>query len=238
MIRAVWITLMAGIAVCAVGAELDRASRREPALTAIVPGPFRSFAQERLTTTVVRSGTPEIAIETARTLVRRRPLPSEHLSLLAIAEERNGDRAGSGLLIQAAARRGWRDSIAQQAMFDIALGAGDPAEASRRLAALWSQNEDQVPLGDLTTRLLATPQGRQAMAETLKTPGRWQKAFLSHSSENMSKELAQTIAEANRAGARLDCKSLARLGQFYAGQKRADEEALVAGAVKNCANAD
>ncbi|MBA4353440.1 MAG: hypothetical protein C0409_01990, partial [Novosphingobium sp.] len=129
---------MAGIAVCAASAQLDRASRREPALASLVPAPFRSFAQERLTAASVRSEAPDIALSAAKTLVRRRPIPSEHLSMLAIAEERNGDRADSALLIQASARRGWRDAIAQQAMFDIALNAGDRAEASRRLAALWS----------------------------------------------------------------------------------------------------
>lgn len=234
MIRFLWPAAIAALALCTSAAELDRASRRQPALAAIVPGPFRSFAQERLTIATVRSAEPSVALETAQTLVQRRPLPAEHLTLLAIALERAGQRERSAMLIQEAARRGWRDSIAQQAMFDISLGAGDPVEASHRLAALWALREDQVPISDLTAKLLSTPQGRSAMAETLVTGGRWTRQFLSWGGGENPGAFVQTLAEAVRLGGRFDCNALDRLKQNYQGLRLANEAASVEQGIPSC----
>lgn len=234
MIRQAWIGLMALIAVLATGAQLDRQSRRDAAIAPLVPTPFRSFAQERLTIETVRSDDPAKALATARQLVQRRPVPSEHLSLLAIAVERNDDTATSGLLVQKAARRGWRDSIAQQAMFDLALTAGDVTEASRRLAAMWALREDQLPVLDLTKRLLATPQGQAAMAETLTTGGRWDRAFLAAGPELPPRAFAETISQAVRNGARLDCKVLKYLSNAYAAKHLESEVAMITKASQTC----
>lgn len=232
--RFVWPLAVAGLALCTSAAQLDRASRRQPALATIVPAPFRSFAQERLAIDTVRSADPAIALETTRTLVRRRPLPAEHMSLLAIAAESSGQREQSAQLIQEAARRGWRDSIAQQAMFDISLGAGDPIEAAHRLAALWALREDQVPVSDLTARLLATPQGRTAMAETLVAGGRWTSQFLSWGGGGQPDPFVQTLAESFRLGAHLDCDKLVRLKRNYLGRGLDAQAAAVAQGIPGC----
>ncbi len=234
MIRFLWPVAIAALALCTSAAQLDRASRRQPALAAVVPGPFRSFAQERLTIATVRSAEPSVALETARTLVQRRPLPAEHLTLLAIALERAGQREQSAMLIQEAARRGWRDSIAQQAMFDISLGAGDPREASHRLAALWALREDQVPVGDLTARLLSTPQGRNALAETLVRGGKWTSQFLSWGGGGNPEQFVQALVEAIRLGARLDCDAVVRLRRNYTGRGLVNEAASVAQGMPGC----
>lgn len=234
MIRYVWIAVMAVLAVLAAGLQLDRQARRQPELAPLVPAPFRSFALERQTISTVRADTPVKALQNARLLVERRPVPSEHLSLLAIAEVRNGNEAGAALIVQQAARRGWRDSIAQQAMFDIALNAGDMAEASRRVAALWAMREDQVPVADFTARLLATPQGRDAMAEMLTTDGRWEKAFLAAGSELPARAFADTVAAAANRGAHLDCRALDRLKAAYTLKKLDNEAAAIAKARETC----
>lgn len=227
MIRYIWIAVMATLAVLAAGLQLDRQARRQPELAPLVPAPFRSFALERQTISTVRADTPVKALQNARLLVERRPVPSEHLSLLAIAEVRNGNEAGAALIVQQAARRGWRDSIAQQAMFDIALNAGDMAEASRRVAALWAMREDQVPVADFTARLLATPQGRSAMAQTLTTGGRWERAFLAGGIELPPATFAATINEAAARGARLDCLMLDRLKSAYVSKHLENEAAII-----------
>lgn len=235
MIRKLWFCLMALLAIVATATELDRASRRIPQLAAVIPTPFRSFAQEQLARSTVRSDPPAAALDTARLLVRRRPVPSEHLSLLAIAEERAGQREQSGLLVQTAARRGWRDPIAQQAMFAIALNAGDAAESSRRLAAMWALRDNQAPLQDLTAQLLAKPEGRAALAGTIGTGGRWISPFLAAASEYKPVELAQTVALAAAKGTRLDCRAMTRLQQFYNGRRMTAELAVIGTAVSNCA---
>lgn len=215
MKRLAWIGLMIVMAICAAGFELDRAARREPALAAIVPGPFRYFAQERLTMATVRSAPPSAALAEATTLMQRSPAPAEHFTFLAIARERNKDRIASGEAIQRAALRGWRDPIAQQAMYDIALAAGDHAEASRRLAALWGLQEDQAPLKAMTSHLIAQPAGRKAMIDTLVAGGNWTKAFMRGALANFTPQMADTISAAMRAGARIDCNTAAGLKRLY-----------------------
>lgn len=214
--RIVWTAFLAVVALLACGAQLDRAARRQPALATLVPAPFRNFAQERMTLATVRSAEPSVALAEARTLVSRSPTPAEHLTLLAIAEERNGNRDRSAQLIQRAAQRGWRDPIAQQAMFDIALGAGDPVEASHRLAALWALQEDQAPLKDMGQRLMSQPQGRKALADSLVAGGSWTASFLRNAAVDLTPEAVETIDMALRGGAKIDCNVAAQLKAAYA----------------------
>lgn len=235
MIRYAWFSLLLVLALIAAGAQLDRQSRRDATLAPLVPTPFRSFALERLTISTVRVAAPADAIRAARLLVERRPVPSEHLSLLAIAEARNGNTAGAGVLVQKAAQRGWRDSIAQKAMLSIAFSAGDMTEATHRLAALWAMREDQRRLIDTTNQLLATPAGQAAMADALTTDGRWKKAFLSAGAELQALRFAETVALAATKGARLDCRILQRVEAAYSGKRLDREAALIATARQTCA---
>jgi len=235
VIRYAWISLMVLLALLAGGAQLDRQARRDPALAPLVPTPFRSFALERLTIATVRVAEPADAIRTARLLVERRPVPSEHLSLLAIAEARNGNTADAAILVQRAAQRGWRDSIAQRAMLNIAFNAGDLTEAAHRLAALWAMREDQELLVSTTNQLLKTPAGRAAMADALATNGRWAKAFVSAGAELQAGNFAETIALSATKGARLNCGILQRIEAAYGRQKLDREMALIASARQNCA---
>lgn len=129
------------------------------------------------TASTVRVADPAVALATARELVRRRPIPAEHLSLLAIAEERSGHREQSVLLIQLAARRGWRDSLAQQAMFEIALAAGDADEAAKRLVAIVLLQSGDDDAQTRVARLLATPAGRAAFAVHIAARGKVARAF-------------------------------------------------------------
>lgn len=230
MSRAIWVSLMAVLAVIASAAQLDRSARRDPALAPLVPVLFRNFAQERLTMATVRSAGPEQALADARRLVRRSPLPAEHVSLLAIAEERNGARDRSGVLVQRAAQRGWRDPIAQQAMFAIALAAGQHREAANRLAALYAVQEDQAPLSDLTAQLQATPQGRSALAEALVAGGHWTNGFLYAAATSKAPESRMTIALALERGANLDCGGL----RLILGNAPRADDPMVAATREHC----
>lgn len=227
MTRIIWTAFLAIVAVLAVGAQLDRAARRQPALAVVVPAPFRNFAQESMTLATVRSSEPSTALAEARALVSRSPIPAEHLTLLAIAEERNGDRADSAKFIQRAAQRGWRDPIAQQAMFDISLGAGDPVEASHRLAALWALQEDQAPLKDMAQRLMSRPEGRKALAESLVAGGSWTGSFQRSVAADPTPEAVETLDLALRGGAMLDCSLAAQLKAAYKAKAVRSDAALL-----------
>lgn len=216
----------------AFGAELDRASRRQPALASFVPVVFRNFAQESLTLANVRSAKPEQALSDARLLIARSPLPAEHLTLLAIAQERKGDREASARLVQQAAKRGWRDPIAQQAMFDIALAAGDPVEASRRLAAVWALRDEEAPLLDMRNRLLTAPGGKEALAQTLAAGGNWTRHFLRNTAVDLSPQAVESTILAVQKNAKLDCAALSQIRNALAKRGRNSEAAALEGCNK------
>lgn len=178
----------------------------------------------------VRSSPPAVALAEATRLIERSPLPAEHLSLLSIARERSGDRAGSALTIQRAAQRGWRDPIAQQVMFEIAMEAGDWAEATRRFAALISIQDAQVPVKDMKQRLLATPAGRQAMISALLGGGFWTRAFMASAVVDTSPAMVETVSGALRGGFTIECRTAAVLPAVYAKQKIPFDPALL----ENC----
>ncbi len=234
MTRYAWICLMVILGVFASGAQLDRESRRSPMLAPLVPPMFRSFSQAHQVISTVRSAKPADALNAAQLLVQRRPIPSEHLSLLAIAKARNSDNEAALLLLQKAAQRGWRDSLAQQTMFGIAFNAGDMAESSRRIAALWAIGENQMPLVASTAKVLATPEGRKAMAATLSTNGLWTKAFLSAREGVPPQHFAETLAMAAEQGANLDCAILQRIEQRYKRDRHDAEAALITKARQSC----
>lgn len=215
MARAVWAGLMVALALGAVGAQADRAVRRQPALAPVVPPMFRNFAQWQLTMSSVRSAPPATAMAEAKTLIERSPVPSESFTFLSVALIRNNDQQAGALAIQRAAQRGWRDPIAQRAMYDIALSAGDHAEAAHRLAALYGLQDSQVPLKPMTDNLLKTPQGRTAMAEALVTGGYWTRAFLRGAVSGFSPDIAATVNAALRRGAEINCQTARVLKKRY-----------------------
>ena len=227
MIRKLWAGLMVVFALCAVGAQIDRSVRRQPSLAPLVPAPFRAFAQWQLTMTSVRSAPPADALAEARTLVERSPVPSESFTFLAVALARSGDREGSGLAIQRAALRGWRDPIAQRAMYDIALTAGDHAEAANRLAALYGLQDDQTPLKDMTDNLVSTPAGRKAMAHSLVTGGYWTKAFMRGAVSGFSPNMVATVNTALSRGAVIECRTATVLKRLYIKEGFADGAPLL-----------
>jgi hypothetical protein len=215
MMRTLWAALMVLLAICAVGAQADRAVRRQPALAPVVPPPFRSFAQWQLTMSSVRSATPATALAEARTLIQRSPVPAESSTFLSIALLRGNDQKRSALAIQRAAQRGWRDPIAQRAMYDIALSAGDHAEASHRLAALYGLQDTQAPIKLMTDNLLKTPEGRAAMTESLVSGGYWTRAFMRGAVSGFSPDIAATVNAALRRGAEIDCRTATALKKLY-----------------------
>lgn len=152
--RVAWIASLGAIALVATFAQLDRSARFAPQLAASVPAPFRGFAAEQLARQAVLAGDAEASMREARALLRARPMPAEHLALLARANllAGNGDVALAAL--QAAAARGWREPFAQRAMAEAALESGDVEIAGQRIAALRStQAIDREELAELERRL-------------------------------------------------------------------------------------
>ena len=211
MMRVLWPAFLLVVALTAAAAQLDRQSRYQPHLAVLVPEAFRSFAADHLAVDAVRGADQERALRSARLLVSRRPVPAGHLSLLAAAQLQR-DPQGRGLLtMEQAARRGWRDLAAQQAMLALALRAGDDAEAAARLAALLALGANEDELAALATDALARSGARQAFAEILASTPRWQSAVIVRLARLIpAPAFADTLARAGAAGARFDCMRLRR----------------------------
>ena len=154
-----WWLVLATVAAVAVCAQIDRASYRDPTYAFMVPGPFRSFAQPATAVVALVTGSDQAALAEARTLVRRRPLPADHLYLLAIAELRAGDRESYARAFRAATTRGWRNAPLQVAAAEAALSRGDVAGAAARIIALMAADGGQPAIPGLVARLYSLPQG-------------------------------------------------------------------------------
>lgn len=233
MIRAAWILLLSGVGVIATGAEVDRSARYNPALAQFVPDFVASFALPHHALRALSHSSADEALEKARLLVQRRPIPAENLSLLAAAQQRAGLEIKSLTTLQIAAHRGWRDRAAQQGMFYIALSAHDNAEAASRLAALWGVDRDIARLGGLTQTLLSTPEGRQAFARKLAAGGKWRESFLTQGRGVLPQaNFAETVRTAIADGAKFNCANLQVTATYFASKDAADQfpETLV----KNC----
>ena len=181
IVRIVWVGIVLVLALITTGVQLDRQARYSAPFATMVPEPFRAFAQARIASNAVVSEDTVQGLAEAERLVVRRPYPAEHLRLLATAQFEAEQTEASGVTVQLAARRGWRDTLAQQAMLELALAAGDDAEAARRYAALLLNSETQNELlTELGTRTFSQPQGaaRITLAEIVAGGDRWHEYFL------------------------------------------------------------
>ena len=213
--RLVWFAALLGIAVVAVGVQLDRQARKTPELAVQVPEVFRSSAQPRVTALAIDSGVEGAGVEEAQKLLKRRPMPARHLRLLAQAHFAAGGNEASALAIQYAAQRGWRDALAQESMLRLALDAGDADEAARRYAALFLRRdtEDELLL-ELGAQVLAKSggEGRQTLIAIVGGGKRWHNHFLRRGTRVIpSDAFAEIVTATAVAGADYDCRVLQQI---------------------------
>ena len=208
--RILWFTALALVAAVTVGVNLDRQARKTPTIATSVPETFRSSAQLAVAVFALDGENPDYALAEAERLVRRRPMPAEHLRLLAQAQFAAGQVDESGLTIQYAAQRGWRDPLAQEAMLRLAIDAGDAPEAARRYAALFLRRDTRDELlEELGPAVLAEPggEGRRTLIEIVGGGDRWHNQFLRRGARVMPPDaFAEIVTGAAAAGSRFDCR--------------------------------
>jgi len=210
--RILWIVALLGIGAVTAGLQLDRQTETNPQLAPLVPAPFRSFAQAQLTVDALDKDNPSEALAAAEALVRVRPMPAEHLTLLAAAQARAGEAAAAEFSIGLAAQRGWREPIAQETALRLALAAGNEAEAARRYAALFRSNATS---DDLLTALApqvfaeAGGAGRQTFADVLAGAPRWYELFLQRGARVLPPSaFAEVLGLSLEQGALFPCEQL------------------------------
>ena len=175
--KLLWWTVLALLAAIVLFAQIDRQSRYSPSAAALVPSSFLSFGQSHIAVAALREGSPAQALSETQELVTRRPLPAEHLALLAAAQAKHGFYEQSQGSLELAARRGWRDPGTQLALLEISIAADNGTEAARRFAGLLATDGNDAAIRSTAQRVFAMQDARQEMARLLLNTPRWRARF-------------------------------------------------------------
>ena len=224
IMRVVWTALLAGVAMVTIFAQIDRSARFSPALSGTVPEQFRGFAQQRLTEAALVERDPERSLMLARQLIRVRPLPADHIALLARAQLLAGDREAAIGALQAAGMRGWREAVSQRAMLEAALASGNYAVAAQRLGAMMATgNLEAEERREYALRITQSDEGREALAAAMAAGGYWQTNFVRQANGYLPPEhFADLAARAAQHGAVLSCDVLDDVAQRFERQGRVE----------------
>ncbi len=241
--RLIWLAGIVAIGAITTAVQLDRQADITPTLAQVVPASLRGNSQPRIVTAALASDDPSQAVAEAERLVRRRPIPAEHLTLLAIARARAEQADASTLAIQFAAQRGWRDPIAQETMLRLAVGAGDRAEAARRYAALFLR--DATPdalLEEFGPAVLGEASdagsGNEGLATMIAIVGgseRWQSYFLRRGARVMPPAAFTAIVAATDAqGVTYNCGLLEKVQRAVAARDEAAGQNIATLIARKC----
>jgi len=236
--RIIWFGIVIAVALVTISVQLDRQARVAPTFATLVPEPFRAFAQARIASNAVVGDDPARALEEAKRLVARRPVPAEHIRLLANAQFKAEQIEQGSMTVQVAAQRGWRDTLSQQAMLELALAAGDGAEAARRYAALLLNSEtENALLTELGTRTFSEPTGaaRTTFADIVSGGERWHEFFLRRASRVMPTDaFIEIVTKARTQGSRFECQAIARSSEQLSNRDPAAAEQLTTAFADDC----
>lgn len=239
--RILWFAALVVVALVTAVLQVDKQAETSPALAPLVPAPMRNYAQTRITAAALESGDPKAALAEAERLVRRRPLPAEYLTLLAVGQAKTGQEARAAETIQVAAKRGWREPLAQVAMLRLALANADRTEAARRYAALFLR--DATPdalLLELGPEVLDGPEAeaeaaRDTILAVVVGGDRWHATFLRRGARVMPPAAFAAIAQGSiERGVRFDCKVLKVSVDSLARRDGGAAASLRAAGVKRC----
>lgn len=236
--RIIWFAALAATALVTVFLQLDMQSRRSPDLAALVPEILRNDAQARIAQTALAGEDKALAVAEAERLVRRRPIPAEHLVLLATSQAKAGQIERSAQTIQIAGQRGWREPAAQEAILRLALTAGDEAEAARRYAALFlrAATPDAL-LEEFGPPILGKPGGvgQKTLVAVVAGGERWQPMFLRRGAQVMPPAAFSAItADSMARGAMFDCAQLAQSIDMLSRRDAAAAKTLQVAAARRC----
>ncbi len=236
--RIVWTVALVAVGALTVSLQLDRQAFIDPSLAPFVPPPLRSYAQVPLAASALVGNDPAAALAEAKTLVRRRPMPSTHLTILALAQAKAGDTEAATFAIEAAATRGWRDPVAQEAALRLALANGDKAEAARRYAALFRDQatRDELLIA-LAPQVLGEPRGagQEIFAGVIVAAPSWHEQFLRRGAQVLPPAAFTEIATlALERRAELPCDALARAAEILRQRDAAEAARLTGSAARRC----
>lgn len=216
--------LIAAYAWACIGNGLDRMSVAAPALATSVPAPFRAEA-EIARAALAMSGSIADAGQSARRAILANPIDRRPVALLGAQRMLAQDYAGAETAFRVGAKLGWREPLTQSYWYRAALQSGDPARAAERLDALLRTDPAMRGAEGMAEPLLATPQGRRALAQRLSHHPGWLRHFFSPSGGASLQSLigrAEVAALMTAHGAPLDCAQIEPLAARLAQAGRRD----------------
>jgi hypothetical protein len=110
--RVVWIAGLTVVAAIMAQLQFDRQALQDLEIGQWVGATFRGNLQVQEVVQALGGDDPAGALGEARQLVRHRPVPAEHLALLAQACFKADEVETAALAVHIAVQRGWRDPIA------------------------------------------------------------------------------------------------------------------------------
>jgi hypothetical protein len=215
---------LAALYACAcVGSGLDRMSAGNPALQRLVPAPFRAEAEIAQATLALSGEAPTAAADMARLAVSADPVNRRPVALLGMQRLLADDFAGAEAAFRVGAQLGWREPLTQGYWYRAALLANDPRRAAERLDALLRADPGLPGMEVMLQPLLATPEGRTALAERLAYRPEWLARFLAPPAGTDGRALVWRASVIGLLPDRLGCAQveplaarLARAGQHDA----------------------
>lgn len=236
--RLVWFAALFAVAVLTTFQQLDMQSRGNRAFAGLVPEPLRNHAQAWIVQGMINQGNSAQAVTEAKRLVRQSPLPAENITLLAQAQAKSGKVEEAAMSIQFAARRGWREPVAQEAMLRLAIAAGDKQEAARRYAALFLRRATpDALLRELGPAVLGGPDpaARDTLVEVVVGGERWHAAYLRRGAQVMPPAaFASITVDSLAGGAAFDCPNLGAAIRALTNRDAAAGASLRAAAQARC----
>lgn len=209
MSRCAWFVVLTIVAIVGAGVQLDRHAYVVPTYAKFVPTPFESFSLARTILQESERGSPQRAVIDARKLVLKHPIQAESLTILGVAELRNGNQELGSQALTLSAQRGWREPIAQRAVAMAAAQSGSWDVAADRLFALWKTSSDSPEVHDLSAVLMGYPDIQARFAQRLVAQARWQEDFFRWAWRNLKPEaFVRVVEEASRAGAKFECSQM------------------------------
>lgn len=196
------------------GSGLDRLSATNPAWQELVPAYFRANAETARAAQALASGGSADRSEAARRAVLADPVDRRPVALLGTQRLLAQDYAGAEAAFRVGAKLGWREPVTQGYWYRAALQAGDAARAAERLDALLRANPGMRGGDEMIEPLLATPKGRQALADRLSYRPGWLPRFLAPSRQASAPALigrAEVVRLMAGHGASPSCAEIAPL---------------------------
>jgi hypothetical protein len=203
--------LLAGYAGVAVVSGMDRSAMTDPAAHGLVGWPYDSFSARSRAMAALQGGQPAQAMSLSARAMLSDPVDPTVIGRYGWAQMLMRNTSGADETFRVSGGLGWRDPSTQVYWLSRSLELGDANVAAQRLDALLRQTPYFEQRDALVAAVLASEEGRQAVAQRLKEQPAWSSVFLSDTGNLPPQDLVNRADVVSRAAnGAFDCLSASR----------------------------